>query len=51
MTAPATAIIFFGSFLAIGIVAEMAVRRWINQDGANLTDLHAQAGTKRREPN
>jgi hypothetical protein len=41
--------IYFGSFLAIGLIAKMAARRWIDGTGTNLTDLQMQAGTRRRK--
>jgi hypothetical protein len=44
-----TASIYFGSFLAIGLLAKLAARRWIDQAGAGLTDVQAQAGTNRRK--
>jgi hypothetical protein len=47
MRALITATIYFGSFLAIGLIAKVAARRWINQSGTDLSDLQAQAGTKR----
>ncbi len=49
MRALLTAVIYFGSFLAIGLIAKMAARRWIDGSGTNLTDLQAQVGTKRRK--
>jgi hypothetical protein len=49
MRAFLTAVIYFGSFLAIGLIARMAARKWIDRGGTNLTDLRALAGTKRRK--
>jgi len=49
MRALLTAVIYLGSFLAIGLIAKMAARRWIDGSGTNLTDLQAQVGTKRRK--
>ena len=41
--------IYFGSFLAIGLIAKMAARRWIDGTDSNLTGLQMQAGTMRRK--
>ncbi len=49
MSALLTAIIYLGSFLAIGLIARMAARRWIDRSGTNLTDVQAQAGPRRRK--
>ena len=49
MGALLTAVIYFGSFLAIGLIAKLAARRWIDRSGTDLTDLQAQARTKRRK--
>lgn len=45
MWAATVAAIYFGTFIAIGIAAKMALRRWT---GADLTDVQAQAGANRR---
>ena len=49
MGALLTAAIYFGSFLAIGLIAKLAARRWIDRSGTDLTNLQAQAGAKRRK--
>ena len=49
MRALLTAVIYFGSFLAIGLMVRLAARKWIDRGGTNLTDIRAQAGTKRRK--
>ena len=46
MWALVVAAIYFGTFLAIGIVAKMALRKWT---GADLSDVQAQAGSNRRK--
>jgi hypothetical protein len=46
MTATLTAIIYFGSFLAIGLIARVAAARWMKRSGIDLSDLRAQAGPK-----
>jgi hypothetical protein len=47
MSALPTAIIYFGSFLAIGLIAKVAIGRWMDRSGVNLPDLQAQAGPRR----
>ena len=47
MSALATAIIYFGSFLALGLVARLAIGRWMNRRNVELTDIQAQAGPNR----
>jgi hypothetical protein len=49
MWALAVAVIYFGSFLAIGIVARLALRTLMERMGADLADVHAQAGPNRRK--
>jgi hypothetical protein len=49
MRALLTAIVYFGSFLAIGLIAKLAIGRWMNRSGADLPDLQAQAGPNRRK--
>ena len=47
MSALATAIIYFGSFLAIGLAGRMAIDRWMHRRDFDLADVQAQAGTNR----
>jgi hypothetical protein len=51
MTAPigalATAIIYFGSFLAVGFVARRAIDKWMNRRDIDLAGIQAQAGPNR----
>jgi hypothetical protein len=47
MSALAAAIVYFGTFLAIGIVARLAIGRWINRRDIDLADIQAQAGPNR----
>ena len=49
MWALTVAVIYFGSFLAIGIVARIVLRKLMDQSGADLTDVQAQAGPNRRK--
>jgi hypothetical protein len=48
MKALSTAIIYFGTFLTIGLVARIALKRWMDRRGADLSDVQAQAGSNRR---
>ena len=45
MRALVVGFIYFGSFIAIGLVA----RWWMRRAGVELSDVQAQAGTKRRK--
>jgi hypothetical protein len=47
MNALVTALIYFGTFLAIGLIAKIALARWTARHGADLSDVQAQAGPKR----
>lgn len=44
-----TAVIYFGSFLIIGLGAKIALRRWAQQHDVDLADIQAQAGPNRRK--
>jgi hypothetical protein len=43
------ATIYFGSFIAIGIVARIAIGRWMQRSGVDLSEVQAQAGPNRRK--
>jgi hypothetical protein len=47
MRALATAVLYFGTFLAIGIVSRRLLDRWMERRGSNLADVHDQAGSQR----
>jgi hypothetical protein len=47
MSALATAIVYFGSFLAIGLLARLAIDRWMHRRDFDLADIQAQAGPSR----
>jgi len=47
MRALATAIIYFGSFLAIGLIAKLAIGRWMGRRNLDLPGIQAQAGPRR----
>jgi hypothetical protein len=43
------AIIYFGTFISVGIIARILLDRLMAQSGADLADVQAQAGPNRRE--
>jgi hypothetical protein len=45
----ATAIVYFGTFLAIGLVARLAINKWMSRRNVDLADIQAQAGPNRRK--
>jgi hypothetical protein len=48
MRALLVALLYFGSFLAIGLIAKLAVGR-LTRDTGSLSDIQSQAGTNRRK--
>jgi hypothetical protein len=49
MRAILVAALYFGSFLAIGLIARLAARKWIDRGGTSLADVHSLAGSHRRK--
>ena len=49
MSALTTAAIYFGSFLAIGVVANYAAKRWLNLRDIDLPEIRTQLGPARRK--
>jgi hypothetical protein len=47
MRALITAVVYFGSFLAIGVIAKVAASRWMHRRDLNLPEIHRQAGPRR----
>jgi hypothetical protein len=47
MSALEVALLYFGPFLVIGLVAKLVIARWMALRGADLSDVHAQAGSNR----
>jgi len=47
MWALTVALIYFGSFIALGIVARIVLGKLMTRTGAELTDVQAQAGPNR----
>jgi hypothetical protein len=47
MRALVTAVIYFGSFLAIGLIAKLMIGRWMNRRNLDLSEIQAQAGPRR----
>ena len=45
----ATAIVYFGTFLAIGLIARFAINKWMSRRDVDLADIQAQAGPNRRK--
>jgi hypothetical protein len=43
----ATAIVYFGFFLAVGMIAKSAVDRWMHGKDLDLSEIQAQAGSHR----
>ncbi|MBX3498251.1 MAG: hypothetical protein KF889_02315 [Alphaproteobacteria bacterium] len=43
------AIIYFGTFLAVGSVARRLIDRWMDSRGVDLTEVQAQMGENRRK--
>jgi hypothetical protein len=43
----ATAIVYFGFFLAVGIIAKCAVDRWMHDKDFDLSEIQSQAGPNR----
>jgi hypothetical protein len=49
MWALVVAIIYFGSFIAVGIMAKIALDKLMARTGADLADVQAQAGPNRKK--
>jgi hypothetical protein len=49
MSALATAAIYFGSFLAVAVIAKLAVGRWLNMRDIGLSEIRTQLGPNRRK--
>ena len=49
MDALTTAAIYFGSFLAVGVVAKLIVSRWLNLRDIDLGEIRTQLGPNRRK--
>jgi hypothetical protein len=47
MRAFMTAVIYFGSFLGIGVIAKMLVSRFMRRRDLDLAEVQAQAGPRR----
>ena len=47
MPALETALIYFGSFLALGVIAKLAVGRWMSRKDLDPTLVRAQMGLPR----
>jgi hypothetical protein len=47
MRALVTALVYFGSFLAIGLTAKLVIGRWMNRRNLDLSEIQAQVGPRR----
>jgi hypothetical protein len=47
MRALGTAFIYFGSFLAIGLIAKVVIGRWMTRRNLDLSDVQGLAGPRR----
>jgi len=47
--AAVVAIIYFGSFIAIGLIARIVLGRLMARSSESLEEIHAQAGTRREK--
>jgi hypothetical protein len=47
MRALITAVIYFGSFLAIGLIAKLVIGRWVSRRNLDLPEVQAQVGPRR----
>jgi hypothetical protein len=47
MRALLTAIVYFGSFLAIGLITKLVIGRWMGRKNLDLSEIQAQAGPHR----
>jgi hypothetical protein len=47
MRALVTAVIYFGSFLAIGLIAKVVTSRWMHRRNLDLSEIQAQVGPRR----
>jgi hypothetical protein len=48
MWALTVAVIYFGTFIALGYIAKLALGRLMERTGADLAEVQAQAGSNRR---
>ena len=49
MDALTTAAIYFGSFLAVGLMVKLMVSRWLNLRDIDLGEIRTQLGPNRRK--
>lgn len=47
MRALVTAAIYFGSFLALGLISKLVITSWMRRRDIELSEIQAQAGTRR----
>jgi hypothetical protein len=49
VSALTTAAIYFGSFLAVGVITKLVVSRWLNLRDIDLSQIRVQLGPNRRK--
>ena len=49
MSALATAAIYFGAFVAVGVIVKVAAGRWLNMRDIDLSEVRRQLGPNRRK--
>ena len=47
MRALLTAVVYFGSFLAIGLISKIVISRWMTRRDLDLAEIQGQAGSRR----
>jgi len=49
VSALTTAAVYFGSFLAVGLIVKLAVSRWLKLRDIDLSEIRTQLGPNRRK--
>jgi hypothetical protein len=49
VSALTTAAIYFGSFVAVGVIVKLLVSRWLNLRDIDLSEIRTQLGPNRRK--
>jgi hypothetical protein len=49
MSALATAAIYFGVFVAVGLIVKIGARRWLNMRDIDLSEVRRQLGPNQRK--
>jgi hypothetical protein len=51
MNALATAAIYFGAFIGVGLIIKVAASRWLNMRDIDLSEVRRQLGPNQRKSN